>query len=83
MPRVDVTLDEELYGKLKAVAVKRGLSLSSLVRSMIIDVLAGEETYSRLQDVARERGIDWVTLMRRMLRERLDEIEDEKSPPQA
>ena len=78
MPRVDVTLDEELYGKLKAVADRRGLSLSSLVRSMIIDVLAGEETYSRLQEVARERGIDWVTLMRRMLKERLDEIEEDR-----
>jgi len=77
VPRVDVTLPDEVYLKLKAVAEKRGLSLSSTARSMIIDVLAGEETYSRLQEVARDKGVDWVTMMRRMLKERLDEIEED------
>lgn len=72
---MDVTLNDEFHGKLKAVAGRRDLSLSSLIHSMIIDVLAGEKTYNRLQEFAWEQGIDWMTMMRRMLRERLDEIE--------
>ena len=78
MPRVDVTVDDKIYERLRDLAAKRGLSLSSLVRSMVIDSLSGVETYRRVQDMAEEQGVDWVALMRRMVRERLDEINEEE-----
>ena len=75
MPRVDVTLDDEVFSKLEALARKRGLSLSSMVRAIIIEGLSHSNPFDKVQLLAAERGIYWVNLMRQLINERLDELE--------
>ena len=77
VPRVDVTLDDKLYARLDALATRRGLSLSSLVRSIVIEGLTRSDPFDRVQQLAAERGIYWENLMRQLINERLDEIEEE------
>jgi hypothetical protein len=79
MPRVDVTLDDEIYRRLDALATRRGLSLSSLARSIIVEGLARSDPFDRVQQLAAERGIYWVNYMRQFINERLDKIDEERN----
>jgi predicted DNA-binding protein len=78
VPRVDVTLDDEMYRRLDDLATRRGLSLSSLVRSIIIEGLTHSDPFDRVQMLATDKGVYWVNYMRQLINERLDEIEEER-----